>query len=337
MGRCLARLTFSLFGALLLFAGAYLLYTVFIDKPDEVVATLGLSSAATNGVAPPPQVDSEIAAQQDEQISELGNDIDASNIIENNVILDGERSVAVRPSSVDTSGITIDSSANNGVTTEISGQGGAGYTYEQRLVELEWPESFRAGESRTIRLSYKPLAAGVSGPEVESNLVRAQPITVLDCYADYDAFVTARIIAPEFKAETLDEATKQVEKGQEATWRWTLTPNKEGTFVITLALQIEWRVKQGHSPLLGPCTSLADGTPNTIWGQSVKTEVNYVLGMITIEQASLAGTVLAVVGAASQFPLLTEILVILFERRVEKAASKRSSRRRSKKQKRRQR
>lgn len=333
MGRCLVRLTFSLFGGLFLVAGAYLLFTVFINTPDEVTATLGLSSAATNGVAAPAQAEAAVVEQQSEQIVELGEDIDAQNIIRNNTIVDSESGISVQ-SAASTNGITVESAGTDSV--QISGQGGAGFSYEQRLVELEWPESFRTGESGTIRLSYKSLAAGVSGAEIATNTVRAQPIEVLDCYSDYDAFVTARIIAPEFDVETLDESTKLVGRGQQADWRFTLTADKEGQFVITLALQVEWRQKQGASPLAGPCASLAN-SPFTVWGQSVQTEVNYVLGLLTIEQASLAGTVLAVIGTASQIPLLSQILVIVFERRVEGAAKKQVSRRRSKKPKKRRR
>ncbi len=327
MGRCLVRLTFSLVGGLFLVGGLYLLYTVFIDTPDDVVATLGLSSAATNGVAAPPQPDAEIAAQQDEQIAAFGGDLDTQNIIDNNIVVDGQTDVRIlRPVGVD---------GNNSPTTDINGQGGAAASYEQRLVELEWPESFRTGESGTVRLSYKALSAGSSGPEVTTNALRAQPIQVLNCYGDFEAFVTARMITPDsFKLETLDESTKRVEQGQEATWRWTLTPEKEGSFVMTLALQIEWRVRQGRSPLPGLCSSLADGTPNTIWGQTVQTEVNYVLGLITIEQASLAGTALAVIGTVSQVPLLMDILLIFFERRAGKTISNRGSKKRAKKRRR---
>lgn len=330
MGRCLSRITLSLFGGLFLVAGLYTLYIVFIDTPDEVVNTLGLGSAASPA-AVSADIDAEVAEQQDEQVSEFGGEIDAANIIEGNTILDSEISVAVETDgfSVDSTGSSGGVSGNGSNTEDISGQGGSVIAYEQRLVELEWPEEFRTGEPGNMRLAFKPLSAGVGDAEISTNTVTAEPIILEDCYDSYEAFVTARIITPDaFEVETLDEATKTMSRGQEVEWRWSLTPESEGTFAITLGLQIEWRLREGATRFPGVCSSLADGTPNTIWGQAVQTEVKLVFGLITIEQASLAGTVLAVLGAASQIPLLMQIFVIVFERGVERSAGNSRNKRR---------
>jgi len=49
-----------------------------------------------------------------------------------------------------------------------------------------------------------------------------------------------------------------------------------------------------------------------IWGQTVQVEVNYVFGFITVPQASIAGTVLGVVGVVAEIPLLEKFLEIFW-------------------------
>lgn len=154
----MGRVILSLAGALLLAAGLYLLYAVFIDTPDEQIQTLGLRSAADNGVAEPLESDADVVAQQDAQIEAIGGDPVTENIIANNTIASAEQPVTVQSANAfadggfqaESNGVGADTAFNDAA---IAGQGGAGIGVEQRLVELEYPEAFRVGEDGTVRLT----------------------------------------------------------------------------------------------------------------------------------------------------------------------------------------
>jgi hypothetical protein len=325
--RCLSTALFTIVGLLMLAAGLYLLFIVFIDTPETRAATVGGSAAAAGEVDPP---DPEIRQAQAEQAAELdATTADGRNPVFNNPILSNETDITVLNNQLDAATTTAPETRTPMGADSVNGQGGFGGTFEQRVVELEWPEQFRTGEGGAVRVTLKPLPDGgleVSSPEIATNAIFATPISLQNCYADYNAFVTAQIIAPEFDIETPDEDRKLLREGGEVTWRWTLTPDTEGTFVITLALRMDWEARAGVTPALSICNDLAART-YTFWGQSVQVEVVRVLGLITIDQASLAGTVLAVLGTASQIPFTLEILGVLFERRINRRADARRNRR----------
>lgn len=328
--RCLSTALFTIVGLLMLVAGLYLLFTVFIDTPESQAATVGGATASANAPAP---VSPEIREAQAAQAAELGATTDdGRNLVFNNAILSNESEVTVLggAETAADSGEASDGGSDGPLgSASADGQGGFVGGVEQRVVELEWPEEFRTGEGGVVRVTLKPLPQGgfeVSSPEIDTNAIFATPITLQDCYNEYNAFVSAQIIAPEFEIETADDTRKLMQPGGEVSWRWTLTPDTEGTFVITLALRMDWEAKTGVTPSVGICNDLA-AREYTFWGQSVQVEVVLVLGLITIDQASLAGTVLAVLGTASQIPFTLEILGVLLERRINRRADARRNRR----------
>jgi hypothetical protein len=204
-------------------------------------------------------------------------------------------------------------------TTSVSGQGGAGTVtdVEQRLVELEWPASFRVGGSGTVRLTLRTLPSGQVEvvPEIEDNAVVATPILLSDLYDTHTAAFTARLVAPAFDVSAVTPQTQNLERGQAGTWRWSLgAPDDSGQYVITLGIEVVWtpRVAAGDAPI----------GPRSIWGQAVQVEANYVFGSITVPQASILGGVLSILGFASQIPLAGEVLGVfwrvLFGRRRKK-------------------
>ncbi|MBI5957696.1 MAG: hypothetical protein HY866_03105, partial [Chloroflexi bacterium] len=115
----------------------------------------------------------------------------------------------------------------------------------------------------------------------------------------HDAFITATISAPDFEIDAVSAARQPLQRGGEIEWRWTLTADSAQQSVISLGLMITWEAKPGQPP--GP-TNVA------LWGQAVQVEVNYVFGLITVPQASYAGTALAILGFAAQIPLADKIL-----------------------------
>jgi len=90
--------------------------------------------------------------------------------------------------------------------------------------------------------------------------------------------------------------------------------------VIALTLTLNWiPLQQGTSQIT-----------TSIWGQALQIESKYVLGRLTISQASYAGTALAVVGFVLEIPLLGKLLEafwnMLFGRRRRRVSRSRKRR-----------
>jgi hypothetical protein len=232
----------------------------------------------------------------------------------------------------DTTDVTIASLTSSQGVPLGDGQGGSIAStsgYEQRVVELEWPKEFQVGRTGAVRVKLKMLDSGALQPvaEVAGNEVVATPILITDRYDSYDAFVTATIAAPDFSIQTTSPAIQQMQRGGEVEWRWTLESAESHQSVISLGLAITWQPKTaGQQP--GP-------TNVPIWGQTLQVDVNYVFGLITVPQASIAGTALAVLGFIAQMPLLEKFLEIFLDlffggdrRRRRKEEERRKKRRR---------
>ncbi|HLA42615.1 MAG TPA: hypothetical protein VJZ27_04220, partial [Aggregatilineales bacterium] len=190
-----------------------------------------------------------------------------------------------------------------------NGQGGAGTAgiVEQRLVELEWPDSFRVGGSGSVRLTLRALPSGQVEvvPEIQDNAILATPILLTDRYDTHDANFTARLVAPDFEVEAITPAAQILGRGEEGTWRWSLkAPDNSGAYAMTLGIDVTWIPKPGSGQ--------AQIDPRPIWGQAVQVEANYVFGSITVPQASLGGSVIAALGFIMQIPLLSEVLEMLW-------------------------
>lgn len=275
-------------------------------------------------------LDPEVLDQANDQATEAatGSTDIYSNVVAKNEILTADSEVQVFGLNTgDDGGGRTPSGPNFGAG---DGQGGmVPLPTEQRVVEFEWPKQFRSGESATVRLTLKVLPNGqveVSSPEIPTNAVIATPIVLTDCHDYYLAQVTGRVVAPEFTVENTTNATQTVSRGGEATWRWTLTPKKDGVFVYTVVLNLAWVPREGLNPPADQCVSLSRQSPLTIWGQSVQSEVNKVFGLITIPQASIAGTAFAVVGFLAEIPLVAEVIGNMLEQRVERSAERRRQR-----------
>ncbi len=211
---------------------------------------------------------------------------------------------------------------------DTSGQGGTTGTaagYEQRVVNLEWPKNFQVGRGGLVRIKLKVLSGGALQPvaEVAGDEVLATPILITDRYATHDAYVTATISAPDFKVKAVTPVDQPMPQGSEPEWRWTLTASNSSNSIISLGLTITWQPKPGSGQ--------AALTNIPIWGQTVQVSVDYVFGLITVPQASTAGTVLAVIGFVSQIPMADKIIEVfwklLFGRRRRRSKQNSRSRR----------
>ncbi len=210
------------------------------------------------------------------------------------VVLNQDTGVTVAPLAV-AAEAQIAPDGQGGANTAISGG------YEQRVVEMEWPKSFRVDGADSVRIKLKMLENGALQPvaEIDSHEVVATPILLTDRYDLYVAYVTATISAPDFNVDGIEPAQQVLERGGTVEWRWTLKADHSGSSVIALGLNIYWEPRPGSG---------ATAITAPIWGQTLQVDVNYVLGGLTVPQASVAGTVLAVLGVITEIPLLGNIL-----------------------------
>jgi hypothetical protein len=344
--RCLFRIILSLFGIVFLAVGGFLLFTVYIDTPDEVTATLGalttldraaldnelsvfvdgqLAGSNSFGGAEldESEIDSAIAErptttegrpQVDRtEISEQANTVISPEAVTNTEVLSNP--VLANEAINAETNVQVEELEGTIETTGPSGSGGGTATFEveQRVAELEWPERFREGESGSIRLTLRALEDGglVAEAEIDENTVLATPIILSDRYETHNAFVTARISAPDFDIEKNSSDQQQMFEGEKVEWRWNLTPKETGTFVITVGSEVVWQPK---SPTSGDVTI----GPLPVWGQAVQTDVDQVFGLISIPQASIAGTIIAVIGALLELPFFAELGSAFLERLVDR-------------------
>lgn len=219
------------------------------------------------------------------------------------VVLDSATGVTVAP--LDAAAGVPAPDGSGGMTAVTTG-------YEQRVVELEWPSQFQVGRAGALRVTLKMLEGGALQPvaEIGDNEVVATPILLTDRYATHDAFVTATLSAPDFAVSTVTPAVQQLQRGGEVTWRWTLSADRAQKAIIVLGLSVTWQPRPGQPP--GPSNV-------ALWSQTVQVGVEQVFGLFSVPQATVAGTVLGVLGFVAEMPLVGFFLRlfwrILFGRR----------------------
>lgn len=338
--RCLFRIFLTLFGIVFLAVGGFMLFTVYINTPDEVTATLGalttLEEAASdnelnvfiNGQTAGSnsfggaeldegEIDKTLAERPTTSEGRPTVDqnevrVQANEVISNEAVTNTEvfsnPVLANEPINTSTN-IVLEEVAGTEEIEAPSGTGGGTATFEteERVAELEWPEKFRDGESGSIRLTLRALEEGglVAEAEIDENTILATPIILTDRYETHDAFITARISAPDFEIEGNSSAQQQMFEGERVEWRWTLTPEDTGTFIITVGTEVIWQPKDPGGQTIGPLP---------VWGQAVQSDVDQVFGLISIPQASIAGTIIAVIGALLELPFFAEIGSAFLER-----------------------
>ncbi|MCL4239427.1 MAG: hypothetical protein KJ047_14395 [Anaerolineae bacterium] len=212
------------------------------------------------------------------------------------VTLDSATEVAVAP---------LDSAAGVPAPDGTGGMATVATGYEQRVIELEWPSQFQVGRAGSLRVTLKMLEGGALQPvaEIGDNEVVATPILLTDRYATHDAFVTATLSAPDFSISAVSPAVQQLQRGGEVTWRWTLRADSSQKAVIALGLSITWQPKPGQPS--GPSNV-------ALWSQTVQVDVNHVFGMFSVPQATIAGTVLGVLGFVAEMPLVGAFFRLLW-------------------------
>jgi hypothetical protein len=340
------RLFFGLIGFALLVAGAVTLWVARGPQAKESLTTGGVVYSQQEIMQSGGELTAVVDAQAGVEFVQVPVEPNITGAVSVDLSTMSQAEIAAAPNTIMTEGIaptiplTTDIVLDAGTQVEVApltttggptpdGQGGLSPTaqgYEQRVVELEWPGDFQVGRSGAVRITLKMLESGALQPvaEVADNEVLATPILITDRYDTHNAFVTAALSAPDFKIESTSPVTQPMQRGSEVEWRWTLESSEAQTAVISLGLTITWEPKPGQPP--GPVNV-------PIWGQTVQVEVQYVFGLITVPQASIVGTALAVLGFVGQVPLLGKFLELwldaLFDRSRRRREEEEERRRRS--------
>jgi hypothetical protein len=112
---------------------------------------------------------------------------------------------------------------------------------EERLVELEYPERIRLGDSDVIRLSLIPSEEGYKVvTEFEDHTTETLPVEILRP-PGYDLFAAARIDGVGFNIAPGYEEELYLPPGEPITWRWSIKPLNAGKHRLSLLIKLRWK------------------------------------------------------------------------------------------------
>ncbi|MHC1783815.1 MAG: phosphotransferase [Anaerolineaceae bacterium] len=118
---------------------------------------------------------------------------------------------------------------------------------ELRVVELEWPESLRLGDSDVIRLSLIPSEDGYTArAEYDEHTVASQDIEV-PRPEGYILSAAARLDGAAFDISPAGEQRYIVSPDEIVTWRWSLSPRSPGRQRVSLLLMLRWEPQAGQA------------------------------------------------------------------------------------------
>jgi hypothetical protein len=111
---------------------------------------------------------------------------------------------------------------------------------EAHLVELEWPDRLRLGDSDVVRLALIPSEEGyqvvADFPEHQTDTRGVQ----VERIAGYDLWAVARLDAVGFQLSPQGEQARLLPQDERVTWVWTLRPLAPGQQRLSVALLVRW-------------------------------------------------------------------------------------------------
>ncbi|MCU0485233.1 MAG: aminoglycoside phosphotransferase family protein [Anaerolineales bacterium] len=124
-----------------------------------------------------------------------------------------------------------------------------GGTVEGRVVELEWPERLRLGDSDVVRLSLAPSQEGYTvTTEFQEHTTITQTLQV-QRQAGYELYAAARLDSVGFSVAPEAEQERFLAPGETITWYWSLQPRQPGQQRLSVLLLLRWE------PLAGTANS----------------------------------------------------------------------------------
>jgi hypothetical protein len=150
---------------------------------------------------------------------------------------------------------------------------------EPRLVELEFPETLRLGDSDVIRLALLPAPDGyVVEAEFPDHTTLTETVTVQHS-AGYDLIALARLDAVNFTFSPTGDQEQNVTPGESVIWRWSLTPDAAGQQRLNISLALRWQPQAGVTGNIRQVTA---------YSHTMEVRVISFLGL-TRNQAALGG------------------------------------------------
>lgn len=150
---------------------------------------------------------------------------------------------------------------------------------EPRLVELEYPETLRLGDSDIIRLALLPAPDGyIVQTEFPDHTTITQTVQV-QRPAGYDLIAIARLDAVNFTFAPAGDQEQSVPAGEAVIWRWSLTPDAAGQQRLNVMLALRWQPQAGVA---------GNARQVTAYSRSLEVRVISFLGL-TRNQAALGG------------------------------------------------
>lgn len=150
---------------------------------------------------------------------------------------------------------------------------------ESRLVELEWPEHMRLGDSDIVRIALIPSQEGyaVSAEFAEHQMVTST--VQVRRPGGYDLSAVGRLDGVGFDLSPQGDQVHDLPVGETVTWRWTLIPRAAGQHRLAVSLTLRW------TPVSGAARATHE---SLIFSKGLNVDVTSLLGMTTA-QAATAG------------------------------------------------
>lgn len=116
---------------------------------------------------------------------------------------------------------------------------------EQQVVELEWPESIKYGESDVIRISLIPDKDGyIAKTEFPDHTSQSQIIAVKRT-PGFLLFGIARLDGVAFNLSPSGDQKYLLPEGETVTWRWSISPKTTGRQRVSISLVLHWEPETG--------------------------------------------------------------------------------------------
>lgn len=118
-----------------------------------------------------------------------------------------------------------------------------------RIVQVEWPERIRMGESDVVRLALIPNRDGF---ELITEFPEHQTLTQtiqIPHPSGYELFAVARLEGVGFEIAPDGEQAQYLPTDRPLTWRWSLTPRRPGQQRLTISLTLRWETQSDSGPV----------------------------------------------------------------------------------------
>ena len=168
---------------------------------------------------------------------------------------------------------------------------------EERLVEVEWPESLYLGDSDVVRMALVPSDEGYTlTTEFPDHTTITQDVPIVRPEG-YDLSAVGRLDGVGFKISPAKDQITSLPLDQPVTWHWSLTPEQPGQQRLIVSLLLRWEPLPGTEGVTREAVAYSKGLEMEVKsffglsrGQTLNTAlVGLALGVSIILFASVYG------------------------------------------------